>query len=95
MFDLFMTMSLTFAAVGAGLMAGVYFAFSGFIMRSFDRLGALQATDAMNAINKVILHSWFMVVFFCSTFIFATLSVIVLFDTDLAGRWLLFSIGLT
>ena len=29
---------LIIAAIGAGLMAGFYFAFSGFIMRSLDRL---------------------------------------------------------
>ena len=54
-----MTLLLTIAAIGAGLMAGIYFAFSSFIMRSLDRLGAANAADAMNAINEVILRSWF------------------------------------
>ena len=52
MLDSMITLSLSVAAIGAGLMAGVYFAFSGFIMRSLDQLGAAPATDAMNAINK-------------------------------------------
>jgi uncharacterized membrane protein len=75
-------------------MSGVYFAFSGFIMRSFDELGATQATNAMNAINDVILRSWFMALFFGSTLLFAMISVIALFNAELPGRWLLFAIGL-
>ena len=87
-------LSLTIAAIGAGLMAGVYFAFSGFIMRSLDQLGAVPATDAMNAINEVILRSWFMALFFGSTLLYAVLAAVAVFDTDLAGRWLLFATGL-
>lgn len=43
MFDSLMTMSFTVGAIGAGLMAGAYYAFSGFIMRAFDQPGAAQA----------------------------------------------------
>jgi len=94
MLDSMITMSLTIAAIGAGLMAGVYFAFSGFIMRSLDQLGATRATEAMNVINEVIVGSWFMVLFFGSTLLYLVLSVIALLDTDLAGRWLLLTTGL-
>lgn len=94
MFDSLMTLFISVAAISAGLMAGVYFAFSGFIMQSFDQLGARLATDAMNAINKVILRSWFMPLFFGSTLMFAVLSVISLLNVELAGRWLLFAAGL-
>ena len=51
---------LWIAAVSAGLMAGIYFAFSGFIMRSLDRRDAANAVEVMNTINEVILRSWFM-----------------------------------
>jgi uncharacterized membrane protein len=94
MLDSMIALSLTIAAIGAGLMAGVYFAFSGFIMRSLDQLGAVPATDAMNAINEVILRSWFMALFFGSTLLYAVLAAVAVFDTDLAGRWLLFTGGL-
>lgn len=94
MFDSMLVLSLTIASIGAGLMAGVYFAFSGFIMRSFDLLGAAHATDAMNAINKVILRSWFMILFFGSTLIYAVLAVAAVLFADLEGRWLLFATGL-
>ncbi|MBX2885447.1 MAG: DUF1772 domain-containing protein [Granulosicoccus sp.] len=88
------TLLICLALTGAGLMAGVYFAFSGFIMRSFDQLGATQATNAMNAINEVILRSWFMALFLGSTLLFTILSAVALFDTELPGRWLLMTIGL-
>jgi len=55
---------LWFAAIGCGLMAGLYFAFSTFIMSALDRLGAAAAAAAMNAINAVILRSAFVPLFF-------------------------------
>jgi len=61
------TMFLWAAALSSGVMAGVYLAFSGFIMRSFNQLGAAQAIAAMNAINITIVRSVFMPVFFAST----------------------------
>ena len=94
MFDLLIALPLIIASLSAGLMAGVYFAFSTFIMRSFDQLGAVQATDAMNTINEVILHSWFMTLFFGSTLLYVVLAGYAFFDTDLAGRWWLFAAGL-
>lgn len=94
MSETMLTVSLTIAAIGAGLMAGVYFAFSAFIMRSFDQLGATEATAAMNAINEVILRSWFMVLFFGTTSLYAVLSGIALFNAELPGRWLLLINGL-
>ncbi len=93
MFDSMISLALTIAAIGAGLMAGVYFAFSAFIMRAFDRLGAARAADAMNAINEVILRSWFMVLFFGSTLLYAIVAAFAVFDPDLAGRWILFAAG--
>ena len=94
MFDSIIALSLTIAAISAGLMAGVYFAFSGFIMRSLDQLGAAPAADAMNAINEVILRSWFMALFFGSTLLYVVLAAVAVFNTNLAGRWLLFAAGL-
>lgn len=66
-------------ALCAGLMAGIYAAFSSFIMRSFATLETARAIAAMNAINTVILKSSFMPLFFGSTLI-ALLMVI-------AGLW--------
>jgi uncharacterized membrane protein len=56
-------------ALCAGLMAGTYFAFSGFIMRSFSTMDTMGAIAAMNAINVTIQKSLFMALFFGSTII--------------------------
>jgi uncharacterized membrane protein len=55
---------LAFAAVlGCGLMAGVFFAFSAFVMRALAALPAGQGAAAMRSISVVILGSLFMAVF--------------------------------
>lgn len=94
MFDSLITVSLTVATISAGIMAGVYFAFSAFIMRAFNQLGPVKATDAMNAINEVILHSWFMLLFFGSTLVYFVLFVAAIVNDDMTGRWWVLSAGL-
>ncbi|MCZ7596708.1 MAG: DUF1772 domain-containing protein [Gammaproteobacteria bacterium] len=47
----------------------------------------------MNAINEVILRSWFTVLFFGSTLLYALLAAVAVLDSDLSGRWLLFAAG--
>lgn len=51
-------------AVGTALMAGIYFAFSGFVLRSLGTLDGPAGAEAMRAINRVIVRSWFMPLFF-------------------------------
>lgn len=53
--------------IGVGVMAGVYFAFSTFIMRAFDVLPAQHAIKVMNSINQVIVKSLFLPLFFVTT----------------------------
>jgi len=54
---------LWFSAIGCGLLAGVYFAFSAFIMTSLGRIGPGSGIAAMNAINVDIVRSLFMPLF--------------------------------
>jgi uncharacterized membrane protein len=58
---------LWFSAIGCGVMAGLYFAFSAFILQAFDRLGSGPATQAMNAINVQIVRSLFLPLFLATT----------------------------
>jgi uncharacterized membrane protein len=58
---------LWFSAIGCGLVAGVYFAFSTFIMTALGRIDQAHGVSAMNAINSTILHSLFMPLFFGTT----------------------------
>lgn len=82
------------AALGSGLMAGVYFAFSAFIMKAFDTLETAHAVSAMNAINEVILRSLFMPLFFASTIISLLLGVAAFVYRDEAGAVLALIAGL-
>lgn len=86
---------LWIAAVSAGLMAGIYFAFSSFIMRSLDRLDAANAVDAMNAINEVILRSWFMPLFFGTSLLYLMLALQVFLDWNSPNAPLQLTAGLT
>jgi uncharacterized membrane protein len=62
-------------AVGCGLIAGLYFAFSTFILQAFDRLGSGPAAQVMNAINVQILQSLFMPLFLGTTLAGVALAV--------------------
>lgn len=56
-------LSLVAAAIGSGLVAGIFFAFSTFIMTAFSRIPVEQAIAAMNSINVTIVRSPFMGLF--------------------------------
>jgi uncharacterized membrane protein len=72
------TVLLWFAAIGCGVMAGIYFAFSFFIMAALRRAGPAVGIAAMNSINMVILRSLFMPLFWGTTLASAALAVIAL-----------------
>ncbi|MPV69772.1 DUF1772 domain-containing protein [Burkholderia sp. BE17] len=73
------------SAVGCGLMAGVYFAFSTFVMTSLGRLAPPAGAAAMNAINVDIVRSPFMPLFLGTTLMALALVVIALFNRDQPG----------
>ena len=52
-----------FAAVGCGLMAGVFFAFSTFVMSALARLPSPQGIAAMQSINITVINPLFMLAF--------------------------------
>ena len=58
-----LTAATLVAALGAGLIGGVFFAFSTFVMRALDRLAAPAALAAMQSINIAVLNPAFMGVF--------------------------------
>lgn len=56
--------ALTFlAALGCGLVAGIFFAFSAFVMKALSRLPPGQGIAAMQSINVAVLNPWFMAAF--------------------------------
>jgi uncharacterized membrane protein len=52
------------AALGSGLMAGLFFAFSSFIMTALAKLPPEQGIATMNSINTTILNATFGIAFF-------------------------------
>jgi uncharacterized membrane protein len=69
---------LWFSAIGCGLLAGLYFAFSTFIMTALGRIGQASGIAVMNAINVTIVQSLFMPIFLGTTVTGAALAVIAL-----------------
>ncbi|WP_298721803.1 anthrone oxygenase family protein [uncultured Ferrovibrio sp.] len=51
------------AALGSGLIGGVFFAFSTFVMKALSRRPAAEAVAAMQSINIVVINPWFMAAF--------------------------------
>ena len=73
---------LTFvAALGCGLMAGVFFIFSNTVMSALARLESPQGIAAMQAINNTILNPLFFVVFLGSA------ATCILLTISLLWRW--------
>lgn len=52
-----------FAVLGCGLMAGVFFAFSTFVMKALERIEPTQGIIAMQSINITVINPLFMMVF--------------------------------
>ena len=72
--SLFVALTLL-AALGSGLMAGTFFAFSCFVMQALGRLAARDAIAAMQAINLAVLNPLFFAVFFGTAAICVLLAV--------------------
>lgn len=84
---------LWFSALGCGLLAGLFFAFSAFIMRALGRLPHATGIAAMNAINAAILRSLFMPVFLGTTLSAGLLAALALFRWEQPGAGAMFCGG--
>ena len=90
MLETSITAILWFGAVGCSLMAGVYFAFSVFIMSSFARIETTAGILAMQSINDVILRSAFMPLFFATSLAAIGVAATALSDLTKPGAvWML------
>ena len=76
---------LWFSAISVGLMAGVYFTFSAFLMRSLDAIDAPAGMIAMQSINRIIVKSSFLPIFFASSAACAGLVALALLDLAAPG----------
>jgi uncharacterized membrane protein len=76
---------LWIAAISVGLMAGVYFTFSAFLMRSLDAIGTPAGMLAMQSINRIIVRSSFLPIFFGSTLVCTLLMVLMAMEPSSPG----------
>ena len=93
MWQFLITCLLWLCGLGCGLMAGVYFAFSAFIMTALGRVGQAHGIDAMNAINVVIVKSLFMPAFLVTTLASAALVVAALLRWNESGAAMMLAGG--
>jgi uncharacterized membrane protein len=70
------------AALGCAMMAGVFFAFSAFVMKALARLPAKQGIGAMQAINVAAVTFAFMAALFGTAAACGALAVLALFAWD-------------
>ncbi|MBH0112593.1 DUF1772 domain-containing protein [Novosphingobium sp. YJ-S2-02] len=73
--------------VATAIMAGVYFCFSAFVVRSLDAIGLPAGMAAMQSINRLIVRSAFLPLFFASTALCAMVFVVGWLDRQHAGAW--------
>ena len=85
------------AAIGCGLMAGLFFAFSAAVLPALARVPDPVAISAMKSINIVIVRPLFLVVFLGTAVLCAALAVLAPQPLHLvaAALYLIGSIGLT
>lgn len=75
-------------ALGSGLVAGVLFGFSSFIMRALARIPAAHAVEAMQAINVTVINRGFLGTMFGTAALALLLAVAPLLGWGGAGAWL-------
>ncbi len=76
--DLIFALTL-FAALGGGLIAGVFFAFSAFVMKALARLAPREGIAAMQSINLIVINPLFLSVFLGTAVVSAIILVSSLF----------------
>jgi uncharacterized membrane protein len=80
--------------VGCGVIGGLFFAFSTFIMTALGRIGQAHGALAMNSINEVILRSPFMPVFLGTTLASLLLAIVALLQWERPGSAAMLAGGL-
>lgn len=73
------------ALVGSGVVAGIFFAFSSFVMQALDRLPPDESIRAMQSINVVAVTPPFMTALFGTALVCAGLAVAALLRLDEPG----------
>lgn len=84
-----LTIAIVIAALGSGLIAGLFFAFSTFVMKALALRPPAEGMTAMVSINRVILRSLFMPVFFGTALLSIVIAIWALITRTPASPWLI------
>ncbi len=79
------SISIIFAVVGSAVVAGVFLAFSSFVMRGLAALPAKQGIVAMQSINITVLNSIFMLFFVGTALLSVVLGIIAILKWGQTG----------
>lgn len=90
MIDGFPRVLILISAVGAGLVAGIFFAFSTFVMKALARLPHAQGIGAMQSINATVINPLFMTAFFGTAAACGILTILSLLSWHRPGAAFLF-----
>lgn len=77
------------SALGAGLVGGVFFAFSNFVMAGLARIPAPGGIAAMNSINITVINPLFMTALFGTGLLCLVVAAYALFNWNIHGALLL------
>ena len=85
---------ILFAAIGSALSAGIFYAFSTFVMRALAQQPVASGIATMQTINITVINPWFMAAFFGPAIACVPLIVVALrhWHTPGAPYWLLGSL---
>ncbi|WP_190238680.1 anthrone oxygenase family protein [Salipaludibacillus neizhouensis] len=75
-----------FTCIGTGILAGLFFSFSTFIMEALGEISAKSGMNAMKAINRTILNPLFGLIYFGTALMTLFLLVATLFNSEWNGR---------
>ena len=75
-----------FTCIGTGIMAGLFFSFSTFIMEALGKISSESGMNAMKSINRTILNPLFKVIFFGTALMTLFLLITTLFNSEWNGR---------
>ena len=82
------------SALGAGLMAGFFFAFSILVMKALGAIQPAHGISAMQSINVVVINPWFLTPFFGTALLCVILSVTALLRWHEPGAAFVLAAGL-
>lgn len=82
------------AAIGCGVIAGIFFAFSSFIMAALGRIPAAQGIAAMQSINTTVINPGFMLALFGTALLCLGLACMAFFSWEHPGSALIVAASL-